>query len=1082
MRHSELPTRLPLLGRPVRGLALACALVMGGGAARAQIDLPERPQRPPAERSGRAKSEESRGRGIVPHLVCTICSERNYTSPRDRPGVADETYTAWCTLCARDTTHRSSTASAGRGRLALPGGARRSRPAARARAADDAPSEPAVVPRPSPAAFLFAEVAAVSDLSGTLATQAVENLLALGTEGLDAARAALGGDAAGMVVTAARVLLRGGEAADGERVAERLHRRLPAGAGPRILAELIESDPVHAPPALLVGLLDHPQQPMRNAALRRLRNAPAGTDSAEFLALLSAPLGSKRAETRLRAVELLCTTEDPGVLDLLFAHLDDPAARVASAIADSEDPRVELELEGRAFQSRWILRENAFALLAIIDREERTLRALLGERHTELLLAGMESSDPLIYGTCAAALAGIGYRSARPEASTWLDREVTGRLVAAVAGHEFHSDFSALQPRALRRLRTLTGESFGTDGPAWANWWIEHREGFYARRVSMSLAAERARRVVLRYRATGPSAGLFTLSGPDVAASGADGGPGEWRWLTERECRDVAALLEREGTLGPDRLPGLRGLRTTGFRTVEVLVDGRGKTFTFGPGESEPWFERVCAALMDLRDRNRWQAYADLAAHADARAFWEAESPWWSEEHEPLERALRLKGLVVGRVSENRPSSRTPLYEELARLFETDGVASPADFPLFLEFLRDEGFFAGRARLLVELALTAARSVEDSEGVGAEWGDRLIELLRARFGAEAAEAMAEVSAACGDEHVRALLTDERPLLRAVGATELARQLAEGRASSQEQRAVDMACLMGLLGDPEPRVEAAAALALGHARVEGALTELLVRARLGEEGVRSAALRAIGMMGGEYVIDALVLAGTDGNERVKEAAAEGLASLGDPRTAPYLIALLGRGGDSPAYAHAWSGLLRLGEAVHEDLARAMASPVHRARREAALLLARQGRPDALGVMIDMLRADPSDTNLTREITILSCIDLSQASEAAQEWSRWWESVVHDDATAWFAAALERRGVEAAAETLGGADGLEGALFLLDVMERPEAFLVERARRELERLLGRDVGSPPQRALERAIWLNGMREELAQSWDT
>ncbi|MDP6540290.1 MAG: HEAT repeat domain-containing protein [Planctomycetota bacterium] len=1070
-------------GRFARGLALAGVMLLGGPVSTAQIDLPASKQRSsPAERETDPPAQ--RGRGIVPHLVCTICSERNYTSPRDRPAIADGTFTAWCTLCARDTLHRSSTVAAARGALSLPGGGGRARRAADPSSPGEAARAPAApaVPRGTPAAFILEEVSGLTDLGGSLAHQAVESLLALGDDGLAAARGALGSDVGGVVVTAARVLLRGGQAQDGERVAERLRRRLPAAAGPRILTELIERDPVHAPPALLVDLLDHPQQPMRNAALRRLRTM----GSAELKGLLTVPLESARAETRLRALELLCTIEDPGVLDLLLARLDDPSARVASraaaAVADSEDPRVALELEGRAFRSRWILRDNAYALLAILDREDRTLTPMLDERHAEPLLAGLESSDPLIYGTCAAALAGIGYRSGRPEETAWLDREVTGRLVAAVAGREFHRDFSALQPRALRRLRAISGESFGTDGPAWASWWIDHRDGFYARRVSLSMEGERARRAVLRYRGTGVAAGVFTLRGPDAPAPSADGGPGEDRWLTERECREVVALLGREGALGPDRLPGLRGLRTSGFRTVEVLVDGRGKTFTFGPAESEPWFERVCAALADLRDRNRWQAYADLAAHADARAFWEAEAPWWSEEREPLERDLRLKELVLARVAESRPSLRTALYDELALLYETAGVASPADFPLFCELLRDEGFFAERARRLVELALVAARSVDESAVVGAEWGDRLIELLRARFGPQAAEAMAGVSSACGEEHVRGLVADERPLLRAVGVTELARRLADDGPADPQRRAADMALLVGLLGDPEPQVEAAAALALGHARVEGALTELLVRARLAEEGVRAAALRAIGMMGGEFVLDALVLATTDGNERIRVAAAEGLASLGDARTAPYLIALLGRGADTPSYAHAFGGLLRLGETVHADLARTMASPLHRSRRGAALLLAYQGRPDALGVMIDLLRADPTDVVLEREVTILSCIDLSEASDAPAEWASWWETVVHDDATAWLAAALERRGVEGAAEVLGAEPGLARALLLADVMERPEAFLVERARRELEHLLGRAVGTPPGESGERALWLNGLREELAESWDS
>ena len=73
---------------------------------------------------------------------------------------------------------------------------------------------------------------------------------------------------------------------------------------------------------------------------------------------------------------------------------------------------------------------------------------------------------------CSAALAGIGYRSSQPLDTTWLDLEVTGTMVAAISGKEFHTDFTVMQPPVLRRLRLLTGEDFGTNVLTFSNYKI----------------------------------------------------------------------------------------------------------------------------------------------------------------------------------------------------------------------------------------------------------------------------------------------------------------------------------------------------------------------------------------------------------------------------------------------------------------------------------------------------------------------------------------------------------------------------------------------------------------------------------
>ncbi|MEO2237585.1 MAG: HEAT repeat domain-containing protein, partial [Candidatus Poseidoniia archaeon] len=209
------------------------------------------------------------------------------------------------------------------------------------------------------------------------------------------------------------------------------------------------------PSESLVELLAHPQSPVRAVAQRTLANE---TDPS-VLPLLVSALRSKTADTRLRAVELVLNIDDPAVLELLLERLDDSRAKVArravQGIAESHDPRVEVELLTRAFRERWILRSSAYAILAIVAREQQTLEPMLGAGHVDSLLRGLASKDPFIAGTCATALAGIGFRSSDPDVSLWLNSHVPDRLVGTVSGDIYFNDFSALQGPALQRLEQI---------------------------------------------------------------------------------------------------------------------------------------------------------------------------------------------------------------------------------------------------------------------------------------------------------------------------------------------------------------------------------------------------------------------------------------------------------------------------------------------------------------------------------------------------------------------------------------------------------------------------------------------------
>jgi HEAT repeat protein len=1080
-------------------------------AAEAQIILPGKGQ----------EAKKEKGGDLAPHLVCAVCGERNYNlhddGRRDEQGLV----IAWCVHCKRDTSQRppdppratSSGKAMGKGgRLVLPtkplapvgdrpetlpSGPAPSAPTARVTTGSASSSAAPKTNRP--AAFIFAEVKRLKRVDDSLALRAVESLLALGPEGLAAARENLAAEEAPALMTAARVLLRSGRPEDADLVCERLRGPLPIAAGAPLLDLLAKADPVRGSPRFLAEMLDHPHAGVRAAAQKHL----SALATADLLPLLEPALASKRADTRKRALEVAGGVDGSGATQILLTHVADSSADVAAAaagaLAGREDPDLDAKLLGMAFRERWILRPGACALLAIVEREDRAVRPILDETRIEPLVTGLQSADPFFSGACAAALSGIGFRSRSPQATGWLDQDVVDRLVAAVSGRKFHSDLPALTGPALRRLELLTGQGIGSDGPRWVDWWVHAREGFFARRAWLDVPPADAPRISVRFKQGGAEAVDFTLLGPALetaegAANALAAGASQTVRLSEGQARDLVAALEREGVLGPELLPGVRGLRGGDERTLEIAIAGRGKSFVFGSGQTEPWFERSASLARDLLDRNRWQRYPDPARHASSYELWKEQSAWWAEEHPDIERALRLKQLVLSALPALPDSRRNEGIAELERLYARSGAAEPADFAPLAQLLATQRFWAEPARRVLDLALRAARTrgaigaeATPAEGEKRESGERdvpveqgrlLVDLLVEKFPAAPAENLSRVFAACGPGFASTMAGDPRPTVRAAAARGLA-ETGPGETEDSAPAPETVATLLRLLGDPDGTVEVAAVEALGRRRVETARTELLVRARLGLPDVRAAALRAVGRLRGELVLDALSLAAADSDPRIRLAAAWGLSDLRDPSSAQLLIGMLGEGDSAPTVEPARAGLLALGSAAWNDLLRVVHSPSHRARREAALLLSRQGVPEAASALMAMLSSEPKDAHIASELAVLSGVDLRAEADPAGAWWSWWDSVVHDDSLAWFIAALARVGATSPAkEALCQSGNRDGRLFLLEVLARREAHLVERARRELSRMLGRDLGSLPPRGGGRDAWIAALRASIAE----
>jgi len=1056
---------------------------------RAQLVLPGK----------KAAPKESTGGNVAPFYECLTCGARNYQVHDE--GRRDELgrVVAWCVSCKQDRSQVMSNAGSRSGRgsgLVVPAPAepRTSRKAGAETQAADASRAPA-----GPADFIYAELAKQKRVDETLAEQAVESLLALGEDGFAAARRNLSADSGPVLLTSARVLMRSGRPEDADLVCQRMLGRLPVSAGVPLLDLLVRADPVRASPRFLAELLAHPHVGVRIEAQKRLIEhfgSPAGAeDSADPVRLLEPVLSAKSADTRQRAVELLARVDDPRATDLLLSRIADPSANVIAAVADAlaarEDSELDLRLLGLAFRERWVLRTGACAVLALVAREDRQLRPILGDSNVEPLLAGLQSGDPFISGACAVGLAGIGFRTRDTAATPWLDQSVVDRLVATVSGKTFHSDLAALVPGALRRLELLTGQSFGSDGPRWVEWWIQSRERFFALRAWFEVRPEDVGRISLRYVEGGTQRREFTLLGPENESSvdrvGILGHAAveETVRLDPTQARDLVLALESEGLFGPEKLPGLRGARGTNERTVQILLGGRGKSFSFGSGASEPWFERAAALALDLLDRNRWQRFPDPARHLSPHELWLEQSAWWSEPHTEAERALRMKSLVLAALPSRPDAGRDEGVVELERAYGQADCAEAADFQALTSLLRSEPYWAERSRRLLDLCLRSARAAGavGEEGAPAtpggtrrevpvERGRVLVDLMDERFPSAPPEELARIFSACGPAFAQTMASDRRVPIRIAAARAL---LAQAEATPET-----LSILMRLLGDPVTGVEVAAIEALGSHRVTSARTELIVRARLGVPEVRAAALRAIGRLGGELVLDALSLAVADADPAIRLAAAEGLASLADPASASLLIEMLGDGEGAPTVEKARAGLEALGPAAHEALLRVVHSPTHGGRREAVLILARQGVPESASVLISMLSTSPRDAHLASELCVLTGTDLRAERDPPSAWWSWWDGVVHDDATAWFLAALARAGADPPTKAdLEGAGTRAGRLAMLEVLGRREPHLVERARRELSRMIGRDLGPLPSRGVGRDAWISELRDSITST---
>jgi hypothetical protein len=344
----------------------------------------------------------------------------------------------------------------------------------------------------------------------------------------------------------------------------------------------------------------------------------------------------------------------------------------------------------------------------------------------------------------------------------------------------------------------------------------------------------------------------------------------------------------------------------------------------------------------------------------------------------------------------------------------------------------------------------------------------LIELLHIKFDVEAVVPIAALIRLGGSSAERAAAIDERPLMRGIAAGLLA----------QRGETVDVDLLLILLDDAHVAVEVAAVRAAGLMGIQEAAEAIAIRAGTGVPAVRDQALRSLGQIGGTRAREVLLTSLTEPGGLFRLAAAEGLVALADPRTSEIFFSMLRSAGDLDMIDVGSRGLLALGSAAHPTLMEGLHSGSVEARKGAALILARQGVPEAAPVLIRLKAEMPQDLSILRELRVLSCVDFSNEPDSTAAWWAWWDTVRRGDSLSWFRAACEARGMSAppAVDFEVQPANSTAPAFLLTVLRREETWLAERARRELETLMGGELDPLPKKTEDRELWIQTLEQTL------
>jgi len=932
-------------------------------------------------------------------------------------------------------------------------------------------------PMGSAAIAIFDHLRGLKNPTKQIVGDAALSLATMGASGLVAARIGLSDEASSVVMASARALHLGGLPLDASLVRARLNIKLPS----RLLTDLLALELEMRSPTdgnqLLVELLNHKRSAMRKVAGKQYRSRISELDLPALFELTS----SERSDSRALALELLSSFATPKIDQILLVGLGDSVSRVASKavellakrIQGAKDPLL-VSLLSEARLAGYADNRGANAMLAVIEAEDRLGLSLVPTSETVNLLIHMRKGEPFVAAVSAIALAGIGFRSEEHMGS--LDLEVPHALVSSISGGVYFPEYTQIRPSAIRRLSQITGQFLGDDGGSWQAWWQSNAAQFTALRAVMNVQPTEHEALEVRWYS--PSGGeSFRLLG-SLATDSDNTYAGQTLRLVPQKSSMLMQSLQQSKVFDASRLPGLIGVSTGLEDEFEVRVGEQAKLFRLGADANREWLQPVLSSLRDFREESVWQLYPGVRyglTNEGRREFFQAESGFWSTEHTELERDRRLVNLMLDNVSLVQVEMRDSTIVEALRIYGKPGVPSEEDFPLLTNLLRDESFFGERARGILTLALRSGRAVALQSGeplpLATDFAGELLDILVVGSERMRLEPLAMVLQASTPNFQWAAAADPRAGVRAVASSVLSLQKDE----------TSMQLLHQLLSDPDVTVESATVHAVTTAGLAEFEDEILLRARVGDPYVRYAALAGLAHLKCDESYEILRLALMEQEPKLRQVAAASLASLADPRSATLLTSMFAAGPSSPLFESAHRGLTAMGEPAWNDLLGIARSRTNSSNREAAIILSSQGVVDVTSILITMLTDNPSDSTIANELVTLTGVNFMTEPVPSSAWWDWWDRTTSDNPVVWFCDALAAAELSmyGSSATLIGEGTIEGGLGLIVLLRggtTATPHLVERARRELGRLLGRDIGKLPPRGPRHEAWCDDLESEI------
>lgn len=409
-----------------------------------------------------------------------------------------------------------------------------------------------------------------------------------------------------------------------------------------ILQALHQLDKAHAE-GLAQKLLGSKDKALRNAAFSLL-NSKRGVDPVP-LESLRALLESRDGDIRHKAFSLLKRKEsealDEVALNLVGDDYPTLAGDVCLYLGTRNNPAVIEGLRTKlTFEPE---RAFAFALASLVELESNFNLVLLIKEDFEKLRPFLNSRDPLLKVSAAAALGSICLRSNTDEDANLIHNNIVPALMEVFLPNRYFRDHACMLDVSFKPLRKMTGYPFGKDLSLWREWWTNEGKDFVEHRFLITLDSSQYPSTVVAYRGKLAEKEYgFSLAGSTLINNTVYRRGDRTFYLSSKDMGNLIEFLYGRGFFSRRSESG-EGGADQALPVIRMSVEANARQLSPEGGEDAD-FTAMEKRLVELYWNNYWQL---LYPGGDLRAWWEIQYAWWRENVEEEARVNRFIELLI---------------------------------------------------------------------------------------------------------------------------------------------------------------------------------------------------------------------------------------------------------------------------------------------------------------------------------------------------------------------------------------------------------------------------------------------------